>query len=64
MAGMPKYGSTSAVPTGRERRLIDAGADRARLDLGRDVRDLMVAEGLVQQHRVRRRARAAGPVVM
>ena len=39
--------------------------DRARLDLGRDVGDLVIAERLVQQHLVRRRVRqrVAGHVV-
>ena len=58
--GMPKYGFTSVWRPGRERRPADRRADRARLHLGRDVGHLVVAERLVHEHLVRRRARAAG----
>ena len=52
---MPQNGSTSGLRPGGERGLVGAGADRARLDLRGDVRDLVVAERDVQQHLVRRR---------
>ena len=52
------------VPSWRERRPADRRADRARLHLGRDVRDLVVGERLVHQDRVggRARQRVAGHV--
>ena len=50
-------GSTWVLRPGSERRLVHRDVGGARLRLGRDVRDLVVAERLDQQHLVTRGAR-------
>ena len=64
MRGIAKNGSTSNVRPGSTGVGRIARADRARLDLGGDLRDLMIAEADVQQHLVggRVRERIAGHV--
>src|SRR5918992_5808901 len=53
----PVEGPAVAAAAGVERRSVQTGADHTRLDLGGDVRHLMVAERLVEEHGVPRRVR-------